>query len=152
MQAVLLPYSYRQVHPERLAHMHAYERVQDCENRAVTTEGDWHPYSDDDRRNQLTEFAALCRAIAAELRDHGDSWPASLFEERGVLAERLLRDGYDQSLLNEVGTRFPAGVEWLNPKALDFSLPREPWQTAVAERHERAARLALDLRTIATAD
>jgi hypothetical protein len=118
----------------------------------VTIEGDWHPYSDDGRRNQLTEFAALCRAIAAELRDHGDSWPASLFEERAALAERLLRDGYDQSLLNEVGARFPAGVEWLNPKALDFSGPREGWQSAVAERHERAARLALDLRAIATAD
>jgi hypothetical protein len=54
--------------------------------------------------------------------------------------------------LNEVGARLPSSVEWLNPKALDLSGARERWQSAVAERFERAARLALDLRTIATAD
>jgi hypothetical protein len=126
--------------------------VQGCENRAVSVEGGWHPYSDDDRRNQLTEFAALCQAIAGELRGHGYSWPASFFEERAALAERLLRDGYDQGLLNEVGARLPARVEWLNLKALDFSGPRDPWHSAVAERYERAARLSLELRAIATAD
>jgi len=34
--------------------LHADERVKGCENRTVTVERGWHPYSDDDRRNQLT--------------------------------------------------------------------------------------------------
>jgi hypothetical protein len=46
--------------------------------------------------------------------------------------------GYDQSQLNEVGARFPVGVEWLNPKALDFS----PWRQRFVQlrRDHRALR------------
>jgi hypothetical protein len=118
-------------------------RALGCQDEKAGDEGEWHRYSDDDRRNQLTEFAALCRTLAADLHAHGDSWPASLFDERAAHAERRLRDGWDQSRLNELDAGFPTGVEWLNPKAPDFNGPREPWQAAVAEAHERAAHLAL---------
>jgi hypothetical protein len=41
-------------------------------------------------------------------------------------------------------------VDWLNPKAVDFNGPREPWQEDIAKIHARAAQLALDLRAAAT--
>lgn len=109
-------------------------------------------YSDEDRRRQLGELGDLCSSIAEALRTNGDTRSASAFEERTQLAQRCLASGWDQRSLNDIGARFPSGPDWLNPKAVDFGSPREPWQEEVAVLHARASRLALAVRAVATFD
>lgn len=109
-------------------------------------------YSDAERRRQLGGLAGLCSSIAQALREHGETWSASAFEERAQLAQHCRTSGWDQQSLNQVGARFPTGPDWLNPKAVDFGRPREPWQEEVADLHARASRLALAVRATATFD
>ena len=109
-------------------------------------------YSDDERRHQLTQLAGLCSTISQALRAHGETWPASKFEERAELANRLVAAGWNRDSLTEASAQFPSGPGWLNPKGVDFGAPREPWQEEVAALHAQAARLALELRAVATYD
>ena len=109
-------------------------------------------YSDDERREQLGQLAGLCSALAAALTSHGDSWQASMFAGRAELANRLLRAGWDREALTTLSAQFPAGPDWLNPKAVDFGAPREPWQDEVAALHAQASRVALEVRAVATYD
>src|SRR5690242_452284 len=89
-------------------------------------------YSDDERRQQLSQLARLCSTISEALRSHGEAWPASLFAERAERANRLLAEGWDRTSLTDVSAQFPAGPDWLNPKAVDFGAPRKSWQDDVA--------------------
>lgn len=112
--------------------------------------GQWRKYGDDERRRQVEELAKLCWSLAEILRAHGEEWPASMFAERAQAADRLIADGWDQAALTDLGARFPEGVEWLNPKAVDYGAARQPWQEEVAAIHAKARRLALDVRAVAT--
>jgi hypothetical protein len=107
-------------------------------------------YTDAERRDQLEELARLCAAMAEALREHGETWPAGMYQERADLAERLLATGLDQGSLTELGARFPTAPHWLNAKAVDFGLAREPWQDEVAALHALASRLAMEVRATAT--
>ena len=109
-------------------------------------------YSDDERRQQLERLAGLSSAMSEALSLHGESWPASMFADRAELANRLLRAGWDREALTNLSAQFPACPDWLNPKAVDFGAPREPWQDEVAALHSRASRVALELRAVATYD
>ena len=65
-------------------------------------------------------------------------------------AEQLLTMGFARSDVNDVGSQFPAGPWWLNPKATDFDAPLEPWQDEVARLHAEATEVAQNLRAIGT--
>ena len=46
----------------------------------------------------------------------------------------------------------PPHPSWLDPRAADFNMRREPWQQEVAEARAEADRAALELRALATYD
>lgn len=109
-----------------------------------------HVWTDDERIAQLADMESLCRRMADAFAEHHDTRAAELMAARGALAAALLRDGFSQADLNELGGQFPYPAWWLNPKALDFDSSREAWQDEVAEWHAHATAVALDLRSIAT--
>jgi hypothetical protein len=102
------------------------------------------------REAQLADIESLCRRLSVLFAANRDSRAAELLSAKAAHAARLLRDGYTQSDLNELGGDFPDGAGWLNPKSLDYNAAREPWQDEVAQLHGLARALALDLRSTAT--
>jgi hypothetical protein len=109
-----------------------------------------HVFTREDREAQLADLESLCSRIADAFASHNDSRAADLFRDRADFASRLLAQGFTQADLNELGGGFPDGAWWLNPKGLDYSARREPWQDEVARLHELARSAAGDLRAIAT--
>jgi hypothetical protein len=73
-----------------------------------------------------------------------------LFRARAAMATRLLTAGYTQVELNALGEKFPYGADWLRPGHRAFNAPRAPWQNHVADLHDQAMAVALDLGSIAT--
>ncbi len=49
-----------------------------------------------------------------------------------LTADSLSRDGWDQQALNDVGANSPTGMDWLNPKAIDFTALLRSARTALA--------------------
>jgi len=109
-----------------------------------------HVWTDDDRVAQLADMESLCGRMGALFAEHQDSRAAELMAAKAAHAGDLLREGFTQADLNELGGQFPVGAWWLNPKALDYNSPRDPWQDEVAKLHGHARAVALDLRSLAT--
>jgi hypothetical protein len=109
-----------------------------------------HAWAHDDRLAQLADLESLCSRMAALFGAHRDVRAAELLAAKAGHAARLLREGFEQADLNELGGQFPDGAWWLNSKALDQNGPREPWQDEVARLHGHARAVALDLRSLAT--
>jgi len=109
-----------------------------------------HVWTQDDRVAQLADIESLCGRMAALFVEHQDSRAAELMAAKAAHAGYLLREGFTQADLNELGGQFPDGAWWLNPKALGYNSPRDLWQDEVARLHEHAVAVALDLRSIAT--
>ena len=108
-------------------------------------------FTDQDRREQLRQFADLCQRIGNAFAEQGDSWIASHFPPLSQRALDLLANGWQQSDLNALGGDYPQHpAPWLHPKMSDYNAKRESWQDSVAEWNDLARRLALDLRTIGT--
>jgi hypothetical protein len=109
-----------------------------------------HVFTREEREAQLTRLEILCNNLADAFAAHGHPHEARLFRGRAHLAERARREGYRQADLNEVGGPFPNGPSWLDPRATDCGLQREPWQDEVAILHAQARSAALEVRSIAT--
>ena len=109
-----------------------------------------HVWTPEDRRQQLQTLESLCDRIADLFRANGDWGAAGLFRERAAMARRLLAEGHTQSDLNDLGTGFPHGADWLRLGHPAFNRRRSPWQDEVAGLHEEATTVALDIRSIAT--
>ena len=114
------------------------------------TDGVEHVWTQDDRVAQLADMESLCQRMADLFATHQDPRAAELMAAKASHAGRLLREGFTQADLNELGGQFPDGAWWLNPKALDYDNPRDPWQDEVAELHNHARAVAMDLRSVAT--
>jgi hypothetical protein len=109
-----------------------------------------HLWTHDDRLAQLADLESLCSRMAALFAAHRDSRAAELLSAKAAHAARLLHEGFEQPDLNALGGQFPDAAWWLNPKALDYNASREPWQDEVAQLHQHARAVALDLRSLAT--
>jgi len=109
-----------------------------------------HVWTQDERRDQLADFETRCSRLAELYQSHRDADNASAFAWRAHEARRLIVGGFTQNDLKLLGQDFPAGPWWLNARAVDSGVTRQHWQQEVAEQHERASELALNLRSIAT--
>jgi hypothetical protein len=109
-----------------------------------------HVFTAEDRVQQLGTLARLCDRLAALFSEHRDDSSAGEYRARAEAARHLLTVGWTRDDLNEFGGRFPRGPEWLNPKALDSGLSREPWQDEVATLHSEAWATVIELRAVAT--
>ena len=109
-----------------------------------------HIWTLDDRVAQLADLESLSQRMAQAFGAHHEPRAAELMAGKAAHAARLLRDGFTQEDLNELGGEFPDGAWWLNPKALDYGAPRDRWQEEVAELHQHALAVAMDLRSVAT--
>jgi len=109
-----------------------------------------HVWTPEDRQRQLRSLEWLCEQIADLFRANGDWDAAGLFRARAAMATRLLTGGYTQVELNALGQGFPYGADWLRPTRPEYNRPRAPWQDELADLHDQATAVALDLASIAT--
>ncbi|MDO8389183.1 MAG: hypothetical protein Q7V57_01740 [Actinomycetota bacterium] len=63
-------------------------------------------------------------------------------------AARLLSDGFTQHSLNELSGVMPAAPSWLDPRAADFDMRREPWQVELGPVVAECRRVAVELRVV----
>lgn len=109
-----------------------------------------HVFTQADREAQLADLESLCSRLANLFASHGEPRAAELLRAKADRAAQLLREGFTQAHLNQLGGSFPDGAWWLNTKALDYDASREPWQEEVAALHSLARTVATNLRAIAT--
>jgi len=63
-------------------------------------------------------------------------------------ASHLLRDGFTQNSLNELSRAMPTAPSWLDQRAADFDMHREPWQVDLAPVVAECRRVAIELRVV----
>jgi hypothetical protein len=90
----------------------------------------------------------LSAQIADVYRSNGVTWIADHYEAMAAAAARLLESGFDQSALSSLSAMAPGRPDWLNPKAVDFGMPREQWQDEIASLDAAHREAALALRVI----
>jgi hypothetical protein len=103
-----------------------------------------------ERLAQLADLRLLCQRMSDLFLTHRDPRAAELMAAKAAHAVQLLREGFTQADLNELGGEFPDGAWWLNPHSFGYHASRQPWQDQVASLRKRARAVALELRSIAT--
>jgi hypothetical protein len=109
-----------------------------------------HVFTHQDREAQLADLEITCARMAEVLAEHGEVRAADLYRVRARNAGLLLSEGFSKADLNELAGQFPEEPVWLDPRAIDYNGPREPWQTEVAQRHAQARKIPMDLRAVST--
>lgn len=100
------------------------------------------------RRRQLDELCRLASQIATVFRANGDGRSADMYADLAEGASLLLRNGFTQSSLNELSGAMPATPSWLDPRAADFDMQREPWQVELGPVVAECRRVATELRVV----
>ena len=60
----------------------------------------------------------------------------------------MIRGGFAQVDLNALSALSPPAPSWLDPRAADFDMHREPWQIELAPLVDECRRAAVGLRVI----
>ncbi|MGZ4437628.1 MAG: hypothetical protein ACXVW6_08305 [Nocardioidaceae bacterium] len=105
------------------------------------------PWTDDERRGQLRDFASHCELLADMATSLVGPGTAEPYVAAAAEARRLLAEGFEQEQLDDLAGAFPELPGTFNPRALDTGAGVTGAEQELAEARDELAEAAQLLRS-----